>query len=71
MLVVSAHQESLAKEEQEQLAQIGPLYAVAILEQSSSTQPGMQSRPHREDNLFFEALYKVELLHPCPSRLFL
>ena len=65
MLMVSAHQESLAKEEQEQLAQIGPLYALVILEQSSFTQPGMQSRPHREDNLFFQALYKVELLQLC------
>ncbi len=65
MLVVSAHQDSLAKEAQEQLALIGPLYAVIILEQSSCTQPGMHSRPHREDNLFFEALYKV-CLHPCP-----
>ena len=61
MLVVSAHQDSLAMEAQEQLALIGPLYAIIILEQSSCTQPGMHSRPHREDNLFFEALYKV-----CP-----
>ncbi len=59
MLVVSAHQDSLAKEAQEQLALVGPLYAVIILEQSSCTHPGMHSRPHREDNLFFEALYKV------------
>ena len=61
MSVVSAHQEGLAKEAQEQLTLIGPLYAVVILEQSCFTQPGMQSRPQQQDKLFFEALYKVYL----------
>ena len=58
MPLVTAHQGSLAKEEHEQLALLGPLYAVVILEQSSYTQPGMRIQPH-QDLLFFEALYKV------------
>ena len=58
MPVVSAHQKALVKEAQEQLAQICPLYAAVILEQSSVTQFGMHFQPH-QDALFFEALYKV------------
>jgi len=58
MPVVTAHQGSLAKEEHEQLALLGPLYAGVILEQSPYTQPGMRIQPH-QDLLFFEALYKV------------
>ena len=56
--VVSAHQKALAKEAQEQLAQICPLYATVILEQSSVTQSGMHCQSH-QDALFFEGLYKV------------
>ena len=67
LLVVSARQETLSKAAHEQLALMAIMYADIILEQSSFTQPGLQFRPHREDNLFFEALYKVKLPDPGPS----
>lgn len=67
MMVISAHQEALSKEAHEQLALMAPMYADIIFEQSSFTQPGLQFRPHRNDNLFFEALYTVELPYACPS----